>query len=164
MLYNVFVYLYFIYCNEVWGNTFQTYLDPLIKLQKRAIRVITFSDRIAHTDPLFKKLNLLKFKEIYINSIQHFMYKFHHYKLPPVFYSFFIKNSEIHNYCTRQCNILHVPPVSKYYLSYTCVRNIGVISYNYFYDKVDLNCSYYCYKKNLKRYIVNNDVITLLKR
>ena len=35
MLYNAFVYPYFTYCIEVWGNTCQSYLDPLVKLQKR---------------------------------------------------------------------------------------------------------------------------------
>ena len=27
-LYNVFIYPYFMYCNEVWENTYPTYLDP----------------------------------------------------------------------------------------------------------------------------------------
>ena len=43
-LYNVFVYPYLIYCNQVWGNTYKTYLDPLVKIQKRAVRVISFSE------------------------------------------------------------------------------------------------------------------------
>ena len=33
MLYNAFVYPYFTYCIEVWGNTCQSYMDPLVKLQ-----------------------------------------------------------------------------------------------------------------------------------
>ena len=40
MLYNAFVYPYFTYCIKVWGNTCQSCLDPLDKLQKRAIRTI----------------------------------------------------------------------------------------------------------------------------
>ena len=52
-LYNVFIFPYFMFCNEVWGNTYQTYLDPLIKLQKRAIRVVTSADWLAHTDQIF---------------------------------------------------------------------------------------------------------------
>ena len=34
-LYNVFIYPYFMYCNEVWGNTYKTYLEPLWLIQKR---------------------------------------------------------------------------------------------------------------------------------
>ena len=163
-LYNVFIYPYFIYCNEVWGNTYQTYLDPLVKIQKRAIRVISFSDRLAHTDPLFKSMNLLKIKEIYVTSVQLFMYKYHNYKLPPVFYSFFTRNINIHGYRTRQTYKLHAPPLTRSHLCSTCVRNIGVVLYNYFYDYIDLNVSYYVYKKNLKRHILDNDIIRLLDR
>ena len=33
-LYYSFIFPYLIYCNEIWGNACQNYLDPLIKLQK----------------------------------------------------------------------------------------------------------------------------------
>lgn len=36
-LYNVFIYPYFMYCNEVWGNAYKSYLDPLVKMQKTSI-------------------------------------------------------------------------------------------------------------------------------
>ena len=39
-------------------------LDPLYKLQKRIIRIITKSPYKAHTTPLFKKLNKLKINDI----------------------------------------------------------------------------------------------------
>ena len=34
-MYFTFIYPYLIYCIEVWGNAHQTYLDPLIKIQKK---------------------------------------------------------------------------------------------------------------------------------
>ena len=51
-LYYSFVYPYFTYCILVWGNTFSTYLDGLVKLQKRAIRIICGETKYAHTEPL----------------------------------------------------------------------------------------------------------------
>ena len=66
MLYNAFVYPYFMYCIEVWGNAYQSYLEPLVKLQKRAARTITGARKYEHTLPLFQNLNLLNIKEIYI--------------------------------------------------------------------------------------------------
>ena len=33
-LYYSLIFSYLIYCNEIWGKACQTYLDPLIKLQK----------------------------------------------------------------------------------------------------------------------------------
>ena len=35
-MYFTFIYPYLIYCVEIWGNACNTYLDPLIKLQKNA--------------------------------------------------------------------------------------------------------------------------------
>ena len=46
------------------GNSYVTNIKSLIILQKRAVRIITFSDYRAHASPLFKTLNLLKFPDI----------------------------------------------------------------------------------------------------
>ena len=107
-LYNVFIYPYFMYCNEVWGNTYQTYLDPLCKIQKRAIRVVALAKRYSHTDPIFKSLRLLKLKEIHAYSVQLFMFKYHHDKLPTVFKDFFTRNDTIYCRTTRQNREFHV--------------------------------------------------------
>ena len=59
-LYNCFIYPYCTYCFEVWGNAFQSYLEPLIILQKRAIRMVAGAKKLDHTLPLFHRLNLLQ--------------------------------------------------------------------------------------------------------
>ena len=43
-LYYTFVFPYLIYCCGISGNTACSYLDPLIKLQKKCVRAIKFSD------------------------------------------------------------------------------------------------------------------------
>ena len=156
-LYNAFIYPYFTYCIEVWGNTHQTYLDTLNKLQKRAIRIISFSKYLAHTEDLFKDLKLLNLKNIYIYASQLFMYKYHHGTVPHVFSSFFTRNSDIHTHDTRQQNKLHVSLI-KYTFMTRFIRCIGVRLYNYFTDKLNWDCFYPTYKRNLKNYLINNDV------
>ena len=47
------------YCNTVWGITNMTNLDRLLKVQKRAIRIITGSKFRAPTNPLCIKLHKL---------------------------------------------------------------------------------------------------------
>ena len=42
-LYYTFVYPYLIYSLEIWGNACNVYLDSLIKLQKKCLRIIKFS-------------------------------------------------------------------------------------------------------------------------
>ena len=39
-LYCAMILPYLHYCSEVWGNTYTTTINPLVTLQKRAIRVI----------------------------------------------------------------------------------------------------------------------------
>ena len=58
-LYYTFVYPYLIYGVEIWGNSFQKYLEPLYNVQKKIIRIITFSPYLSTTKTIFKKLNIL---------------------------------------------------------------------------------------------------------
>ena len=51
-LYYSFAFPYFIYCNHVWGNTYQTNLNNAVIVQKKLIRIITCSPFRAHTEPL----------------------------------------------------------------------------------------------------------------
>ena len=50
-----------VYCLEVWGTATKTNLQPLIVQQKKAIRLITGSSYLAHTEPLFKRLSIRPF-------------------------------------------------------------------------------------------------------
>ena len=52
------------YCKIAWGNTYQTTLQPLFILQKKALRIITFSSYNEHSSPLFKDLNDVKLFDI----------------------------------------------------------------------------------------------------
>ena len=49
-----------------WGNTSYTHLYKLIILQKRVIRTISDVGYRDHTSPLFYRLELLKFPDIYV--------------------------------------------------------------------------------------------------
>ena len=64
ILYFSLIYPIFTYCNQVWGNACDTHLHLLVLLHKRCMRIITRSKYRDHTDPLFKKLGLLKMDQI----------------------------------------------------------------------------------------------------
>ena len=57
------------YCTLLWANTYSTCLNKLRILQKKAIRIITQSHYLAHTDPLFSKLKLLKLDDLYKHQL-----------------------------------------------------------------------------------------------
>ena len=42
-MYYSFVFPYLIYCVEIWGSSLKLYLDPLVNIQKKCIRTISFS-------------------------------------------------------------------------------------------------------------------------
>ena len=94
-LYNCFVFPYLTYCVEVWGNTAEKYLDPLIKVQKKIVRVITFSPYLSHTDPIFKDLNILPFSKLVTQRIGVLMFKYSIHVLPNSIEDLFTSNISI---------------------------------------------------------------------
>ena len=52
-LYSSLIESHLQYCTLLWANSHVTHMRKLQLLQKKAIRIITSSHYIAHTDPLF---------------------------------------------------------------------------------------------------------------
>ena len=98
ILYNSFILPYLSYCIEIWG--FQAH--RLLTLQKRAIRTITLNRYNSHSNPLLKKLNILKIDDLCIMQQLQFYFNYLHNDLPNYFQSWkLITNSEVHNHDTR---------------------------------------------------------------
>ena len=155
ILYFSFIYPYYTYCVEVWGNACQTHLLSLIKLQKRIVRIISYSSYKAHTDPIFTKLHILKLHQVYKYSIFMFMFKYYKNELPSIFNNVFNKNIDVHPYPTRQCYKLHLPK-SKTTALQKSVKYNGVIIWNCICDKVDNDWNIILFKKRVKQYLITN--------
>ncbi len=89
-LYYALVYPYFTYSLIAWGHTYKTIINPLIVLQKRAIRIITFSSYCDHSSPLFKYLNLIKLQDLVNICTAVLMFKFHNSLLPSIHLTSFL--------------------------------------------------------------------------
>lgn len=61
ILYCSFIMPYMSHCVEVWGNVYKTNIDPLIKLQNRAIRIIHKVCYCESINPLFILSCMLRF-------------------------------------------------------------------------------------------------------
>ena len=155
-LYNCFILPYLTYCIEVWGLTFKSYVDPLIKIQKKALRIITGKHRLAHTKPLFEDLKVLTIEKLYVYAIQMFMFKFNNSQLPHIFHDFFVLNTDIHNYNTRQSHNFHTV-LKRSEQTSRRVRMTGVSTHSYFNTVFDYKCSINHYKKLLKRYLISHN-------
>ena len=123
-LYYSFVFPYLIYCIEVWGNAPDLHLDPLIKLQKKIIRIITFSAYGAPTKNLFLNMQILPFKNLVFHRLGLQLFKFNVGDLPFALQNLFVKNSSFHNYNTRNKDKLR-PAVGNHMYRY---RDFSFIS------------------------------------
>jgi hypothetical protein len=100
-LYYSLIYPFLTFGTIVWGNTYESSFKSLVLLQKRVVRIITFSRCDEHTSPLFKNLGLLKLFDIIKLSNLLFMHDFYTNRLPTVFNDFFFFVSDKHKYSTR---------------------------------------------------------------
>ena len=91
----------------VWGHNF----DAIYKLQKKAVRTITHSHYIAHSEPLLKQLNLLNMKDMVDQNLLKFLHKLHTNKLPAYFNLYKPYLKRIYTTYNLRPNPLPVPAV-----------------------------------------------------
>ena len=64
-LYNALFLSFLQYGLIVWGQTYASYIDPIFKLQKKAVRAISFQPRMSPSLPIFNDFKLLKLSELF---------------------------------------------------------------------------------------------------
>ena len=74
--------LYFSYCSEILGGTYDSNIKALILPQKHATRVVCKCSKYDHTNILFSKLSTLKLKDIIKYKTGIVMHKAYHNFLP----------------------------------------------------------------------------------
>ena len=104
LIYNSLILPHLQYGILIWGVK----NGRLGKLQKRAMRLMFNSKYNAHTDPLFKRLNLLKLSDIFKTRQIRFYFRYIKNSLPTYFKDIFATNSQLHSYETRINNEIHV--------------------------------------------------------
>ena len=85
----------------IWGNANCFYVDKIFKIQKMAIRAISFADFNAHSAPLFKKLEILTLKDLYQKQLASLLWDLDHNELPISLSKLFQKRDEAHSHSTR---------------------------------------------------------------
>ena len=94
----------------VWAQNFNS-TKRLFILQKKALRLMFFLRREAHTNPLFKDFNILKFHDKIALENCIFIHKSFKQQLPQPFDNWFGLSSNFHTHYTRWSNLgcLNVP-------------------------------------------------------
>ena len=151
-LYYSFAYPYLIYCVEIWGHAGDRLLHPLFLVQKKIVRIITFSAFLAHTAPIFLNLRLLPLNKIVLHRTSVFMFKLMNNLLPNAMNSLIVRNNDTHHYNTRQNHHLRgssstcKPVVNSFSNRSVQIRN--AIS-----SKLNINVSLYKFKYYVKLFL-----------
>ena len=106
LLYNSLILPHLQYSVLAWGSQ----NNRLVKLQKRALRIISNSKYNAHTDPLFKEMHLLKLNDIFKLNALKLYHNFKNNKLPHFFQDMFTCEQS-HPYETRFATALSSCPI-----------------------------------------------------
>ena len=89
-------------------STYPSHLQPLFRLQKKALRIITHSPWRAYTYSLFNKFKILNIFNIYKYQVSCFVFLHMQELLLSPLSSLFVLNSDCYQYLTRQKDNLHL--------------------------------------------------------
>ena len=155
-LYYTLIYPFLTYSLVTWGNTYQAFLRPFITIQKKAVRIITFSEYNSHSSPLFSMLELLKFNDLIYLDNALFMFDYHANTLPVAFNNFFKSLNKAHPYNTRLASrsSYYLPKVRTNFGKFN-IRFNGVKIWNSIEENLKSK-SRTQFKKLLKRSIISH--------
>ncbi len=102
-IYRCLILPYISYGIAVWGKAAKKYLNKILILQKRALRLMNFKTNKEHAIPLFIHSNILPLNMLYFKTICNLMYDVSNNSCPSSISDCFIQSKEIHSYNTRHC-------------------------------------------------------------
>ena len=100
-----------------------------MKLQKKAVRIMSNCHYLSHSAPLLKKYNLLNVYDIYLLEVCTFMYKEFNNKLPDIFHKYFNQQKSLHSYQTRHAEDYEIPHFKSHFARKT-IRATGPMKWN----------------------------------
>ena len=143
---------------QIWTQHNNPLLKKIVLLQKNALRILTFSEFRAHTNPIFKALRLLKFRD----QIELYNCLFVHDQinnvLPVNFKDYFISLNNLNSINTRNSKSgkLFVPHVNSTRYGRHSVKHSCILSWNNIINKFP-NTDFKIIKRNdLKKLITNS--------
>ena len=101
----------------VCDQTYSSYIDPIFKLQKKAVRAISFQPRMSPSLPVFNGVNLLKLSETFELRLPTFVFDSVNKTSPSCFHDFFLFSPAVHQYSTRQDRPVEVIYMDMFFLS-----------------------------------------------
>ena len=155
-LYQTLIRPYFDYCNIVWASESTVSLNKLFRLQKKAVRIITFSRWNSHSNPLFTRLRLLTVFDINKYQVCCFVYKALNGLLPTQFQYLFDLNKNIHSHFTRQNMNIHVLSCRTKTRQYS-IKIFGTKLWNSLDKSITASPNFHIFKNRCKAHLLNSE-------
>ena len=156
-LYNAFIYPYLIYCVEVWGNALSIHLTPLLKIQNKILRIITYTHHHVNNDQLYYNTGILPLKILVKQRIGLLMHKMANGNVTKPLQNLYQCNKNVHHHFTRQTNHLHSMRGNNEFIYRTFVFQ-SVFIWNTVIQNININVSYERFKHLLKDFLLSNDI------
>ena len=160
MVYFSLVHPYLSYCISSWGGISKTTLLPLFRLQKKIVRIITFSPYDCHSSPLFYQLKILPLEYIYKYNLALTFHKINNNQISTGSHNL-VPINQIHKHNTRLSkNNNFFQPFNRIRLGQTTYSTQGIK----FWRELPIelkNLPFKRFKFNVKQFLLNllNDTI-----
>lgn len=155
-LYYAYIHSHLSYCISSWGNTYASHLEPLLHLQKRALRLIAFAPFQSPSTPLFIYFSVLPINLLFTLKLAILMYRLIYHGLCV---SGLSTQHLVNTNNTRfsACHNFLLPKVRSNYGKLT-LKFTGVSVWNNIPLEIKLCPTFYSFRKMFKEYLITKRV------
>ena len=171
-LYYSLVYPHLLYAIEVWGSADDIHLNKLLILQKKIVRLMTFSDNrqidfsFIPSDPLFLKMEIIKIHDVFKLMISKFIFKCLNKTTPVNFHNWYFLTAQLHRHNTRSkffdivncvpTRTLFIPLARTSHCGLKLIKVQGSKIWNVLPPLIRNNDSLNSFMKELKKLLINS--------
>ena len=114
-------------------------LKKIFVLQKKSMRLLTFSDYREHTSSIFKSLKVVELKDIIQFSVIYLIYFYFNNQLPLQVKNIFTQNESVSPYNTRGDKLLFIPHINTTHFGTKSLRYNDPLTWNNFSQSMNNN-------------------------
>ena len=105
-IYHALFYSHLIYGSLVWQFTTKINISRLSLIQRKCVRIMTFSDYHDHTNPLFVKMKILKVKDVFTLKLMKFVFSWCKKEIPDALINLLITSHRENLSCSQHPTFL----------------------------------------------------------
>ena len=156
VLYYTLVNSHIVYGIEVYANTFESYLDKLVKLNNRILRIMYNKNLRTHVKELYTLCNTLPVNKLHDFNILKFVFKVINNLNVPLIFNYYFKNiSDGSQYAFRYNNNLQLQRCNTVF-GQRCCQYKGPSLWNCLPTKIKSITSYVVFCKAVKLCLIEN--------